>query len=127
MATVLVIDDEPAIVDILRSILEEEGYNVITAANGRQGLDLIAASRPDVVICDVMMPLLDGRALCRAVELDPGFHLVPVVLMSAVQNIVSRTDCKYAAYIQKPFDLDSILNTVAKVLEAKPEINEAAS
>jgi two-component system alkaline phosphatase synthesis response regulator PhoP len=127
MATVLVIDDEPAIVDILRSILEEEGYNVITAANGRQGLDLIAASRPDVVICDVMMPLLDGRALCRAVELDPGFHLVPVVLMSAVQNIISRTDCKYAAYIQKPFDLDSILNTVAKVLEAKPEINEAAS
>ena len=127
MATILVIDDEPAIVDILRSILEEEGYNVITAVNGRQGLDLIAASHPDAVICDVMMPLLDGRALCRAVERDPGFHHVPVVLMSAVQNIVSRTDCKYVAYIQKPFDLDSILNTVAKVLEAKPDIDEAAS
>ena len=127
MATILVIDDEPAIVDILRSILEEEGYNVITAVNGRQGLDLIAASRPDVVICDVMMPQLDGRALCRAVDRDPLFHQVPVVLMSAVQNIVSRTDCKYAAYIQKPFDLDSILNTVARVLDAYKDTDETAS
>ncbi len=127
MATILVIDDEPAIVDILRSILEEEGYNVITAVNGRQGLDLIAASRPDAVICDVMMPLMDGRALCRAVEADPGLRDVPIVLMSAVQNIVSRTDCKHAAYIPKPFDLDSILSTLALVLEAEPHIDQAAS
>lgn len=127
MATILVIDDEPAIVDILRSILEEEGYKVITAVNGRQGLDLIAASGPDVVICDVMMPQLDGRALCRAVEHDPSFHHVPIVLMSAVQNIVSRTDCKHAAYIQKPFDLDSVLTTVANVLDARSSIDEAAS
>jgi CheY-like chemotaxis protein len=82
---------------------------------------LIVTARPDAVICDVMMPVLDGRALCRAVQSDPSFHHVPVVLMSAVQNIVSRTDCKYAAYIQKPFDLDSILSTVSKVLEAGRE------
>ena len=127
MATILVIDDEPAIVDILRSILEEEGYKVITAANGRQGLELIAGLRPDAVICDVMMPVLDGRALCRALERDPSYHGVPVVLMSAVQNIVSRTDCKYVAYIQKPFDLDSILSTVARVVEAGPEREETVS
>lgn len=127
MATILVVDDEPAIVDILRAILEEEGYNVETAANGRQGLDLMVAHRPDAVICDIMMPVLDGRAFCRAVEKDPLLQGVPIVLMSAVQDLVRKSDCKYAAYIQKPFDLDTVLNTVALVLGDKPGIGQAAS
>lgn len=127
MATILVIDDEPAIVDILRAILEEEGYKVITAVNGRQGLDLIADVRPDAVICDVMMPLLDGRALCRALKNDPDLHDVPVVLMSAVQDLLRKTDCKFAAYIHKPFDLDTVLNTVVAVLEAATDVDRAAS
>ncbi len=127
MARILVIDDEPAIVDILRSILEEEGYKVITASNGRQGLELIAAGSPDVVVCDIMMPLLDGRALCRALEKDPKLSEVPVVLMSAVQDLVRKTDCKFAAYIQKPFDLDTVLNTVASVLEDASGMEQAAS
>lgn len=127
MATILVIDDEPAIVDILRSILEEEGYKVITASNGRQGLELISASRPDVVVCDIMMPLMDGRALCRAIEKDPYPQDIPVVLMSAVQDLLRKTDCKFAAYIQKPFDLDTVLNTVARVLEGTTGLGQAAS
>ncbi len=127
MATILVIDDEPAIVDILRAILEEEGYNVITAANGRQGLDLMADVRPDVVICDIMMPVMDGRALCRAIEKDPLLQGVPIVLMSAVQDLIRKTDCTYAAYIQKPFDLDTVVNTVALVLQGEADIGQAAS
>lgn len=117
MATVLVIDDEPAIVDILRLILEEEGYKVITAINGRQGLDLIASARPDLVLCDVMMPLLDGRALCRALDRNPDLSGVPVVLMSAVPDITSKADYSYAAFIQKPFDLETVTGTAALVLQ----------
>ncbi|MEA2573770.1 MAG: hypothetical protein QOH93_1068 [Chloroflexia bacterium] len=127
MPTILVIDDEPAIVDILRAILEEEGYNVHTAANGRQGLDSIAASRPEVVICDIMMPVMDGRAFCRALEKDPSLDNVPVVLMSAVQDLIRKSDCKYAAYIQKPFDLDTVINTVELVLGGAASMDQAAS
>ena len=127
MATILVVDDEPAIVDILRAILEEEGYDVITAANGRQALNLMAAHRPDAAICDIMMPVLDGRAFCRALEKDPLLQGVPIVLMSAVQDLIRKSDCRYAAYIQKPFDLDTVLNTLARLLGEEPSIGQAAS
>lgn len=116
MATILVIDDEPAIVDILSSILEDEGYDVLTAHNGREGLVRIAETLPDLIVCDVMMPLLDGRDMCRTLQKNSTHARIPVILMSAARDAGSRADCNYAAFVPKPFDLDGILTTIARFL-----------
>lgn len=116
MATILVIDDEPAIVDILSAILEDEGYNVLTANNGYEGLVLIAEMLPDLIMCDVMMPLLDGPDMCRTLQTNSEHALIPVILMSAVRDAGSKADCNYAAFVPKPFDLDGILSTIARFL-----------
>lgn len=127
MPTILVVDDEPAINDIIRLVLEEEGYKVITAANGRQALELAASARPDLLLCDVMMPLMDGRSVCRAINRDPELRGIPVVLMSAVPDMLSRADCNYAAFIRKPFDIELVVRTVEKVLAAQDGRDQAAS
>ncbi len=83
LPTILVVDDEPAIAEMLQDILEYEGYQVVTAGNGHEGLACVAAVRPQLVLSDVMMPGLDGRAFCRALQADPRYRGIPVVLMSA--------------------------------------------
>jgi len=124
MTTVLIIDDEPAILEILSSLLKDEGYQVIIAADGKEGLRRLASSKPDIVLCDVMMPFLDGRTLCRTMQRDPLTSGVPVVLMSAVANIVSRTECGYAEFIHKPFDFEALLSTIANLLAPLRRVNK---
>ena len=68
MTTILVVDDEHSIVEFLATFLQEEGYQVVTAHNGEEGLAGLAVTRPAVVLCDVMMPVLDGREMCRRMQ-----------------------------------------------------------
>ena len=114
--TVLVVDDEFAITEILSGVLEDVGYRVATAGNGREGLERLPEVRPDIVICDVMMPVLDGRELCRALQANPATRGIPVVLMSAVSEGSVRATCTYAAFISKPFDLDTVLDVIARLI-----------
>src|SRR5579885_1072524 len=83
MKTILVVEDEFAIADMLSSLLEDEGYRVILASNGQEGLARLAETRPNTVLCDVMMPIMDGRQLRKTMKADPSFKDVPIVLMSA--------------------------------------------
>ncbi|MDP9469617.1 MAG: response regulator [Chloroflexota bacterium] len=71
MKMVLVVDDEPVIRDLVADVLRDEGYAVVTAADGREGLDLLARERPDLVLMDVMMPGLDGREAYLAMRSRP--------------------------------------------------------
>ncbi|MFL5656637.1 MAG: response regulator [Ktedonobacteraceae bacterium] len=113
---ILVIDDELSIVELLSTALEEEGYQVMTAYNGQEGLACLTTARPDVVVCDVMMPVLDGRDLCRSMQADPRYRSIPIVLMSAIRKALSLTGCNYAALLEKPFELDDVLQTIARLL-----------
>src|SRR3954452_20452990 len=83
MATILVADDEPAIASLLADFLTFAGHTVHVAHTGRDALALAEERRPDVILSDVMMPYLDGIALCRALRRRPGTRRVPVLLMSA--------------------------------------------
>ncbi len=65
MTRILVVDDEPALVELVRSYLEREQYEVLTAADGRTALDLVRSTRPDLVVLDLMLPVLDGIEVCR--------------------------------------------------------------
>ena len=108
--TVLIVDDEPAIVDLLAQFLEDEGYRVESASDGEMALARVRELHPALVIADVMMPKMNGFELVD--ELSDGQVDVPVILMSAA--VVSRRDD--VAFIAKPFDLGELLDLVTSHL-----------
>ena len=117
MSTVLVIDDEFGIVDVLETILTDEGYRVITACNGKQGLVRLSAEKPDVVLLDFMMPILGGGEMLRTMAAEPAYQRVPVIMMSSLSEDVIAGKCKgYAAFLHKPFRAAAVLSAVARIL-----------
>ena len=121
MKAVLVVDDEDGIVGVLAAILEDAGYRVRTASNGRQALDSVERERPDLVLSDFMMPLVDGAQLGRALRAEPRWAGIPVVMMSAVPEELLRAEFDgYAAFLRKPFDIAGLLEAVAGALAVDP-------
>ena len=119
MKTIVVIDDEFALADVLAATLSDSGYRVYTAFNGAQGLEVLAEHPPDVVLLDFMMPLLDGPGVLRAMRADARLCDVPVILMSAVpESTVRRRTTEYTAFLRKPFDFDAVIDTVERLLGA---------
>lgn len=105
---ILVVDDEPGIRDAIGTVLEDEGYSVTTAGDGRVALQAMHDGlRPCLAILDLMMPVMTGVELCRAMERDPDLAGVPVVIVSAYGR--GAEDLKVTEVIQKPFSLDQIL------------------
>jgi CheY-like chemotaxis protein len=117
MTLILVIDDEISIVEMLSEFLEGEGWQVITASNGQEGLERLASARPALVVSDVMMPMLDGWELCRRMQDDPRYQSIPVVLMSAARTAPELAGCRYAALLRKPFKLGEMLQTITRLLK----------
>jgi CheY-like chemotaxis protein len=119
MATVLVVDDEFGIVDVLETILTDEGYRVLTACNGKQGLARLSAEQPDVVLLDFMMPILGGAEMLRAMAAEPAYQRIPVVMISSLrEDVIAQRCIGYAAFLHKPFRVAAVLSTVARVLGA---------
>jgi CheY-like chemotaxis protein len=107
LATILIVDDEPPIRALLAELLGEDGYQVRVAMHGAQALALVAQARPDLVLSDVMMPVLNGRDLCRALKAGAGTKDIPVILMtSAGQHEADGAGAD--AYIGKPFNLKDL-------------------
>lgn len=116
MTIILIVEDDDAIVEFLTTLLEEEGYQVIAAHNGEEGLAFLEKKRPALVLCDLMMPVLDGEGMCRRMQADPRYQSIPFVLMSAVRSAINRTNCHYTAVLVKPFELNDLLETVDRVI-----------
>lgn len=118
MATVLIVEDEFVIADLLEMALTDEGYCVLLAANGREGLELLAErTRPDLVITDYMMPILDGAGLLQAMRQSEAQRDIPVIVMSSMPEANMRERIAgYAAFVRKPFQLDAMIQLVASVL-----------
>jgi CheY-like chemotaxis protein len=122
MKTILIVDDEFGIVDALRELLTEEGYHVITAANGREGLARLAAERPDLVLLDLMMPILGGRETLRVMRTTPELRDIPVVLMSAAPQRTALLDDETArelsGFLSKPFEIRVLFDLLERLLGA---------
>lgn len=117
MKTVLVVDDEFSIVMLLAAVLEDEGYRVITAANGRQALERMAENKPDLIISDFMMPILDGAALGRTVRDDPAYRNIPMIMTSGLsESVIRERFQEYNAYLRKPFFELALLKVISEVL-----------
>jgi CheY-like chemotaxis protein len=121
MQTVLVIDDEFGVAEVLQSILEDEGYRVATAINGKQALTRLNESTPDLVMLDYMMPIMDGTQTLTAIRNNATFAKIPVIMMSSLEEVSVRETCTdYDAFLRKPFRAMAVLKTVAQLLEHPP-------
>jgi CheY-like chemotaxis protein len=106
----LIVDDEPPILELLRETLEDAGYSVLTANNGREALVLAQQQPLALVLTDVMMPHMDGNLLCQHLRADPRTWHLPVLLMTATRYAVTTDGA--TATIAKPFDLDALVTLV---------------
>jgi CheY-like chemotaxis protein len=114
--TVLVVDDDPGIRQIVSWALEDEGYAVQTATNGRDALEAVRRQSPDAIVLDLNMPVMDGWSFIHAHQADPTCRDVPIILMSAGQSIAHATGLGAAAFVTKPLDVEVLVGTVASVL-----------
>jgi CheY-like chemotaxis protein len=116
--TILVIDDELGAIEVLVAALEDDGYRVLSAGNGRHGLESLAATAVDLVIVDFMMPLLDGASMGREMKAQPALSAIPIIMMSAVSEaLVRKQFAEYTAFLRKPFRVSALLELVHKVLD----------
>jgi DNA-binding response OmpR family regulator len=117
--TVLVVEDDPTILQLLEVNFEMEGFIVLRAEDGEQGLAVARESRPDVIVSDVMMPKMSGLELVQALKASPDTKSIPVILLSAkAQGADVRTGLEAGAddYITKPFEPLDLIDRVNSVL-----------
>ncbi|MEN9936517.1 MAG: hypothetical protein RLZZ387_3096 [Chloroflexota bacterium] len=120
MQTVLIVEDDPAIAELVQGLLEDEGYTVLTASDGVVALGVLREQRCNLIIADLMMPNLDGRSLRAAVAATPSFRGIPIVLMTAASHVTEDDRRQFAAVLQKPFHLDELLELTASLLSPSP-------
>lgn len=114
---ILLVDDDPDFVDAVKSVVEKAGYDVEVAYDGREALEKVAARMPDLIILDVMMPVLNGHETCNKLRADPATSQIPVILLTAVASRVSTStythrdmlESKADDYLPKPVAPDELL------------------
>ncbi len=122
MSRILVVDDEPSVLEVLATLLADEGHAVETAPDGGVALEVLAFEVPDLLITDVMMPRLDGWTLLASVrERTPA---LPVIVISAVERREAAqleffiTD--HTVFLRKPFDIETLLTLVERLTSSQP-------
>ena len=119
MARVLLIDDDQSNLEFMRQVMRIDGHELVWAADGEQGLALVKQFRPELIICDVVMPHLGGYAVLETVRADPQFAGVPVLLFSAAMSEDARTmGLRRGAteVLAKPFDLEQLRGAIRRCL-----------
>ena len=119
---VLLVDDEPDLVQMVSLRLKAAGYEVTTALDGQQALDRVKESKPDLMILDLMLPKLDGYKVCRLLKFDERTKEIPVLIFTAraqEQDIKLATECGADAYLTKPFEAKTLLEKLQDLLAAK--------
>ncbi len=117
MATILIIEDNPEILENLIEFMELEGFKVLIATNGRKGIELARQYIPDLIICDVLMVEMDGHEVLRLLLDDAKTHEIPFIFSTSMSEKIDKLKAlKLGAddYIIKPFELESLL-TMAKM------------
>jgi len=115
--SVLIVDDEFGLADITADLLTEAGYDVALAINGKLGLASLAVRPADVVLTDLMMPVMDGPEMIRRMRADPRFARIPTILMTALPEAVPGGDAAlHNAVLIKPFGMAELLETLHRLL-----------
>jgi len=118
--SILIVDDEFGLADLIAELLTEAGYEVAIAINGLLALRILEEKRPDLVLADVMMPILDGTELLRRIKADPRLADIPVVMMTSLPEALPRDEPPlYAEALHKPFSAERLFSTVRRFLSSK--------
>lgn len=120
MATkILVTEDSPTILAMIKESLESEGFSVITAEDGQQALEKTRKEKPDLIILDLMLPKIDGYRVCRILKFDDKYKMIPVIMLTARTNEADRKTGQEVgadAYITKPFEPQTIIAKINELL-----------
>jgi two-component system sensor histidine kinase ChiS len=119
--TILVVDDEPEVLDLVSLLLEWDDYAVVQARNGHEALEQARATRPDLMLLDVRMPKLDGLDVLELLQADPALQSIPVVMLSVMtysSQVKTALEAGAVAYLPKPFELGEIIRLVEQITSA---------
>ena len=123
---ILIVDDEPFNVDYLEQELEDLGYGTLSASNGEEAVATVRAQRPDLVLLDVMMPVMDGFTACRILKEDEDTRLIPIVIMTALDRVEDRVKGIEAGaddFLTKPVDDRELLARIQTTLRLKQTVD----
>ena len=121
-STILIVDDEPKIVQTLQDRLEMNDYNVLIAFNGKEGMEQAAKQKPDVVLLDILMPVMNGHEMLAALRKEPGLEDTPVIMLTArsqQQDIQQARALGIEDYIVKPFEVSELLAKIENIVESR--------
>ncbi len=129
---ILVVDDDPDILEAISMILESQGYQVVTARDGVEGLANLKAEKPDLMILDLLMPKMDGFAVCKELH-DPRwakYRDIPILILTSVREEASRRRYELETgleldvddYVEKPVSPDTLLERVGRLIKRKEKV-----
>jgi CheY-like chemotaxis protein len=117
--SILVVDDEPGIVDVLVAVLGDAGHRALGAANGKDALQKLEVSLPELVLLDLEMPVMDGAQTLQSLRKDARYTDLPVIIMSGIPESMVKRRCRgFDAVLRKPFALDELLGTIERLSPA---------
>ena len=120
MKKILCIEDEPQMIDLIKLILENKGYQVLGAEGGQQGLDMMRAEQPDLILLDLMMPEMDGGDVFHHMKEEVDLRDIPVIVVTAkaapIDKVLWMNVAKVQDYVTKPFGPRELAESVEKVL-----------
>ena len=125
---VLIVDDEPDLLSVLHFGLDVEGFDVLEASDGEQGLNMAREHTPDLIVLDLMLPRMDGYKVCRALKFDERYRRIPVFILSARSGETDRRlalDLGADAFITKPYDMKDLVSRIRNRLNMPPRAEAA--
>ncbi len=126
MSKIMIVDDEPDLLEVVKLILESDGYQVVTANGGQEALDKMEKEMPDLVLLDIIMPKMDGWEVFSRIKGNPKTHEIPVIMLTAkdqrIDKLIGLHVVRVDDYITKPFGRSELLERIKRVLQEKHKV-----
>lgn len=120
-STILIVDDEPSIIVPLQFLMEQNGYDVLVAFSGEEAMEIVESRRPNLILLDIMLPVIDGFEVCQRIRENPSWDGIKIILLTALgseANVEKGLALGADAYIVKPFSNTEVVDRVKGLLES---------
>ncbi len=118
---ILIVEDNPDLIDILHLQLKNQGYDTVQAMNGKQAVDMATAQLPDLILMDIILPVLNGYQATRLIRQNPKTHSIPILAVTAKITIADKKECLQSGcndHIAKPFTTKELVSRIEKLLKS---------